>query len=321
MSTNVALIGFGKGFNTLQYHYNTIRKIKGFNLYGVCDTSKARRKKVPSTKINTFNCFEKVLSDDKIDLIVIATPNNTHAPLTIKALNSGKNVVVEKPMALNTKEVDDMISAAKKNNLLLSVRQNRRWDSDYLTVKRVIDDNLLGEIFLIDSSINMYIKPSSWRAKKEAGGGFLLDWGSHLFDQIIMLTQSEPVRVYAIIKSLVWDVDVDTHSRVLTSFKNGVNATVDVSNVSRINRPRWHIQGDKGALIYKNNKAIIRTSKGTQEVPKTKGDLNEFYQNILDSLENNAELIVKPEDIRKSIAILEAAFISAKKGESIVINS
>jgi len=79
-------------------------------------------------------------------------------------------------MCLNIQEADAMIKASKRNQRLLSVRQNRRWDTDYLTAKQILDDGILGDVFSIDSAINMYVKPTSWRSEKEASGGYLCDW-------------------------------------------------------------------------------------------------------------------------------------------------
>lgn len=320
MSINTVMIGFGKGFNPMQYHYNAIKSTKGLNFYGCCEIDADRKNEAKKQfNIKMYDCFDEVISDPEVDLVVITTPNNTHAEMSIKALNSGKHVVTEKIMALTTKEADLMIEAAKLNNCMLSVRQNRRWDSDFLTVKDIIEKNILGEVFVIDSSINMYIKPGGWRSQKELGGGFLNDWGAHLFDQIVQLVKSEPDTVFADLEYKVWNVGVDTHSRVITKFKNGLIVEVETSNISWITRPRWHVRGDKGALIYMAGKAKIKNVNGEYEYPTIAGNYKEFYQNISDVLNEGSELIVKPQEVRTSIAIIEAAHISAEKGESVKV--
>ena len=316
LGANVVVIGFGMGFNPKQYHCNTIRTTKGLNLYGVCDIEPDRREEAQEEYgIKTYVDFDEVLDDDSVDLVVIATPNNTHAPMAIKALDAGKHVITEKIMCLNVQEANAMIEATRRNNRLLSVRQNRRWDTDYLTVKKILDDGMLGDIFSIDSAVGMFVKPGSWRAKKEAGGGYLYDWGCHVVDQVVLLAKSEPEKVFAILESRVWDVDVDTHARVLTIFKNGLVTEVEVSNISRISRPRWHIRGEKGALIYQCDKALVKTADGAIEIPNVSGNLREFYQNIAAALNDGVDLLVKPEEVRTSIAIIEAASLSAKRGE------
>jgi len=321
MSINVAIIGFGMGFNIKQYHCNMIKNTRGLNLYGICDVDPNRLEEAQKEyQVKTFSNFDEVLNDNKVDLVVISTPHNTHADMTIKALNSGKHVVTEKIMCLNVKEADEMINASKRNNRLLILRQNRRWDTDFLTVRQIVNDGILGDIFSIDSSVNMFIKPSGWRAKREFGGGYLYDWGCHVIDQVVLLAKSEPKKVFAIMESRVWDVDVDTHTRVLIIFENGLSTEVEVSNISWISRPRWHIRGEKGAAIYQCNRAFVKTADGTIEVPNIIGNLHEFYQNIVAAINDGAELLIKPEEVRTSIAIIEAAFISAQKKETVSLS-
>jgi len=168
LSANVVIIGFGMGFNPKQYHCSIIETTKGLNLYGVCDIKPDRLKEAQKEyQIKTFVSFDEVLDDDNVDLVVIATPHNTHAPMAIKALDAGKHVVTEKIMCLNTQEADAMISASKRNQRLLSVRQNRRWDPDYLTVKKVIDDGILGDVFSIDSPLlTCILNPMTGERKK-----------------------------------------------------------------------------------------------------------------------------------------------------------
>jgi scyllo-inositol 2-dehydrogenase (NADP+) len=318
---NVVVVGFGMGFNPKQYHCNTIRTTKGLNLYGVCDIEHNRREEAKKEyDIKTYADFDEVLDDDNVDLVIIATPNVTHAPMTIKALDAGKHVVTEKIMCLNVREADAMIEASKRNNRMLSIRQNRRWDTDFVTVKQVIDDGMLGDIFSIDSAVCMFIKPNSWRARKEAGGGYLYDWGCHVIDQVVLLAKSEPTTVFAVIESRVWDVDVDTHARVLTIFENGLVTEVEVSNISWLGRPRWHIRGEKGALTFQCDKALVKTANGTTEIPSVFGNLREFYQNIASVLNDGAELLVKPQEVRTSVAIIESAFLSAQRGESVTLS-
>ena len=318
---NVVVIGFGMGLNVRQYHCNTIRTTDGLNFYGVCDILRDRREEARDKyHIKIYDSFGQVLDADNVGLVVIATPNNTHAPMAIEALNAGKHVVTEKIMCLSVQEADAMIEACKRNQRLLSVRQNRRWDPDYLTVKKVLEDGMLGDIFSIDSAVNQCIKPAGWRANNSAGGGFLRDWGCHLIDQILSLVRSEPERVFAILESRMWDVDVDTHARVIISFRSGLVSEVEVSNISWLSRPRFHVRGDKGALVYQRGKARVKTSDGETEIPNVDGGQHKFYQNIASAINQEADLIVKPEDVKQCVAIIEAAFLSAKKRKVVKIS-
>ncbi|HID11294.1 MAG TPA: Gfo/Idh/MocA family oxidoreductase [Candidatus Latescibacteria bacterium] len=321
MCINVVVVGYGRGFNTKYYHCNTIRSIPGLELYGCCDLDRKRRNEARSEfGVKIFSCLEEVLEDPKVDLVVVATPNDTHAEIAIGALEAGKHVVTEKPMCLSVREADEMIEASRRNRRILSVRQNRRWDTDYLTVKKVLDDGILGEVFSIDSAMDMFVRPGGWRAKKEAGGGFLYDWGCHLLDQVVQLVNSRPKLVFADLQTRVWDVGVDTHALVITKFEDGLLAGIEVSNVSWLGRPRWHIRGEEGALIYQGGRAIVRTSRGEVEVQNVVGNPKGFYENISAVLNLGEELAVKPEEAKSVIAIIEAAFASAGTDSAVMVN-
>jgi predicted dehydrogenase len=254
--------------------------------------------------------------------VALVTPHNTHCPLTVQALNAGKHVVTEKVMCLDVAEADAMIGAAKKHNRVLSVFQNRRWDNDYLTVKQAVKDGLLGDLFLIESTVNGYGEPGGWRREKRYGGGMLYDWGAHLIDQIVQLMlPARPVRVFADLQHRVWNLDTETQALVMTQFSNGCTAIVDVGSISWQNKPRWIVRGEKGAFKGEWGDAALRTQvgglRGEFKLEMVKGDWKEYYRNLSAVLNDGAELIVKPEEVRISIQIIEAAFKSAESGQAI----
>lgn len=318
MSVNAVVVGFGLGFNTRQYHCQAIRRTEGLALHGICDVDPDRRGEAARDfGARVYERLEDVLGDGRVGLVVVATPNPDHAGQAVAALDAGKHVVVEKPMCLTTAEADAMIAAARRNRRLLTVRQSRRWDTDFLTVRNVLEQDLLGQVFSIDSALNMFMRPSSWRAEKSMGGGFLIDWGAHLVDQALILAGSPPARVFAILESRLWGVDVDTHARVLVGFRNGLQAEVEVSNISWLPRPRWHVRGERGALVYRGDQARVRTEDGERPVPNLVGNLHAFYENVAAAVNGGAEALVRPEQIRTVIAVLEAAQRSAERGEAI----
>lgn len=273
--------------------------------------------------MKTFASYEEVLVDKQVDLVVLATPHDTHAPMAIAALEAGKHVVTEKVMCPNVAEADAIIAAAKKAGKMLSVFQNRRWDSDYVTVKYVIEQRILGEVFQIASCVDGYGQPGGWRAHKKHGGGMLYDWGAHLTDQMVQLTKSDPDTVFAQIETRVWNVDVDTFAKVIVRFKNGLVGEIEVGCVSWIPRPRWHMRGEKGALLLKSwhDQFRLRTEvngiKTEMRFDKLSSSWQEYYRNISAVLNEGAEVAVKPEGVRKAIQIIEAAFRSAETGRAV----
>lgn len=320
MSARIVVIGFGLGLNQRLHHCDVIKKTPGLILHGICDLDANRCAEASEFyDVRVYTDIEEVLNDNEVDVATVATPSHNHAEIALKCLETGKHVVLEKPMCLTTKEADALIEASRRNRYILTVRYNRRWDGDYLTVKKVIEDGTLGQIFSIDSSINTLIKPSNWRAQKDTGGGELYDWGSHLVDQVLQLIHSEPKSIFAVVDSRGWGVEVDTYVRLIIRFENGTISEIETSNISWIPRARWYVLGEKGSLVYWNGKFRLRTSAEDKEFLPLKGNEYEFYANVSEALNKGKQLIVKPEESRKVVEVIEAALLSAQTGQVIQI--
>lgn len=325
MSIHCAVVGYGAAFNMGRFHCDAIREIPGLELVAVYDLEASRREAArQELGVKTPPTYEELLSDPQVDLVVLVTPHDTHAPLALQALRAGKHVVTEKVMCLTLAEADAMIAVAKERGRLLSVFQNRRWDSDYLTVRKAVESGLLGRMFLIESTVNGYGEPTGWRRERKHGGGMLYDWGAHLWDQIVQLMlPAKPVRVFADLQCRVWEVDTETQALVITQFDNGCTAVVDVGSISWLNKPRWLVRGEKGAIRMEWNQGVLRTQlgglRGEMQLEMIKGDWKDYYRNLSAVLNEGAELMVKPEEVRISIQIIEAAFRSAELGQAVEI--
>lgn len=326
------VVGYGSAYNWGRCHAQWVEQTNGLSLYGICDIDENAREKAKrdyAAQLNLFSDLDDVLRDDAVELVVLVTPHDTHAPLAVKALRAGKHVLTEKVMCLNTAEADTMIQAARESANVLSVFHNRRWDSDFLTVKKVVDEGTLGDVFLVESSVTHYEKPLGWRAEKKHGGGQLYDWGAHLFDQAIQLIDANPIAVFAELQTRVWDVDVDTFAKVVVRFDNGCLFEADLGTIHQTSKPRWQVFGEKGTLLKKTfepgDKASVKTSldgaASTLEVDTIPGDWSMPYKNLSDHLNHGADLMIRPENVRQSIAIIEAAFESAHSGQSVSIGS
>ncbi len=319
MSIQVAVVGYGAAFNRGLYHCNAVKSTEGMSLRAVCDPDPQRREQATRDHgVKTFAQVDDMLSEDGIDLVVLVTPNHTHFPLAVKALDSGRHVVTEKAMCLTLQEADRMIEASRQNRCLLSVFQNRRWDRDYLTVREIVQGGALGDLFQIDCGVNLFGKPPrGWRRDPHAGGGLLYDWGAHLLDQVVLLVQSEPVDVFAATNRRKTG-EADTHARVMVRFGDGLLAEVEVSRASWIPRPRWRLWGTRGALLHQGAGFRLRTDEGEREIAYTApGAPNDYYRNIVAVLEEGASLLVPPDQVRRSIAIIEAALRSDETGASV----
>ncbi len=318
----VTVVGYGMG----KVHCEFINSVDGLNLYSVCDVDETKRWAAESDfGVRTFESIDHVLEDSGSDLIVLATPHDTHAPLAIKVMDAGKNVIVEKVMCLNVAEADAMIDASKRNGVALTVFHSRRLDSDYLTVKKVMESGILGEVFLIESSVDWYGQLEGWRMERKRGGGHIYDWGAHLIDQAIHMIDSEAETVFCDFQYQVWSTEVESHLKCLIRFKNHLLYEIDVGNVSQISKPRWRVMGDLGTLtkqeIGPGEKAKVRTLmdgfKADMEIESVPAEWRDYYVNISQVFNEGAELAVKPEEVRESIAIIEAAIKSAKTGEAV----
>ena len=321
---DVTVVGYGMG----KVHCGFINSVDGLNLYAMCDVDETKRWAAESDfGVRTFENIDHVLEDGGSDLIVLATPHDTHASLSIKVMDAGKHVIVEKVMCLNVAEADAMIDASKRNGVVLTVFQGRRWDSDYLTVRKVMESGILGEVFLVESSVDWYGPLEGWRAKRASGGGQIYDWGAHLIDQAVQMIGSEAETVFCDFQYRVWSTEVESHLKCLIRFKNRLLCEIDVGNISQISKPRWRIVGELGALtkqeIGPSDKAKVRTLvgdlKADMEIENVHAEWRDYYVNISQVFNEGAKLAVKPEEVRKSIAIIEAAIKSAEIGESVKI--
>jgi predicted dehydrogenase len=326
MSIKCAVVGYGSAFAMGAFHCNQIKNTKGLELVAVAEPVKARREEAAAHEgVRGFASMAELLKKSDAELVTVVTPHDTHAALVVEALEGGRHTIVEKVMCLNTAEADLMIKTAKRKRKMFSVFQNRRWDTDYVTVRKVVESGMLGEVFDIESSIGGYGPQGGWRGVKKAGGGMLYDWGAHLVDQVVQMVPAKPVRVYSTMQSRVWPTDTETLALVHVSFANGCEAHVDVGGISRMEKQRWLVRGEVGALSKKTlgdeHKAIVRTTVGgvtaTMEIDPVPAGWDAYYANIVAHLTKGADLIVTPEQCRVAVAVIEAAFISAKEKRAV----
>ena len=172
---NAAVIGYG--FAGRCFHSYLIGLAKGMSVHAIATRAPERQQQAkehyPEAKI--YANIDQALADDAVDLVVLATPHDVHAELAIQAMDAGKHVVTDKIMCMNAQEAESMIVAGERNEVLLSIFHNRRWDWDYLTVKQIIEDGLLGDPYLYQVAIMRHGKPGGWRGSKAQSGGILFD--------------------------------------------------------------------------------------------------------------------------------------------------
>jgi len=315
-------------------------------LYAVSTRDPRRRQQAAQDlDVKTFPSVDELLNDDGVQLVVIATPHDTHKELAIRCLEAGRHVVTDKIMCLSTAEADSMMEAASRNGRMLSVFQNRRWDGGYLTLRAAIGDGLLGELWVVESRQVgwRHLQPDRWRSQRRHGGGEFRDWGAHLIDQALQLIDSLVVSVHCDMLYTAPQVDVETSACCCLTFDSGVRYVIETGSISALPRPRWYVRGSRGAFrkfgldpqenalrrgeiilglpLPADERAEVRVETGTGMATRVleaiPGNWPAYYQNIADHLLRGADLIVKPEQVRRAVAVIETAAESADKGRVI----
>jgi scyllo-inositol 2-dehydrogenase (NADP+) len=313
--TKLVVVGYGMG----GHHAKLIKSVDGLSVYGVCDMNPEARARAasdhPDAKL--YSDYEDVLSDDSVDAVIIVTPHNVHANMAIAAMEKGKHAITDKAMCLTVEEAEAMMAARDRAGVILSVFHNRRWDSDFLTVKKVLQEGLIGRLYHIESCVTAHGKPGGWRTNREAMGGWLFDWGAHTIDQILTLANSRAKHVYAFTHHRYEEPEeVEDYVNCTVTFENGMTATTVIGYINKIPMPRWYVMGQTGALVCDDFNTPVRMKTDLNgipsevTVPQIKGDWKSFYQNIADTLAGREELAVKPEQLVPQIAIAQAAYES-----------
>ena len=333
---NVAVVGYGLAGRC--FHAYLVGLTTDLNLYGIVSSrAEARAEIERQLGVLSYSDFDQVLADDAVDLVVLATPNDLHAPHAIRALEAGKHVVTDKPMALNTPEADAMIAASHRHQRLLSVFQNRRWDADFLTVRRALEEGLIGEPFHVEMTWMKHAPPRTWRGESVHGGGKFVDFGAHMIDQALQLVPEPVDRVYARFQAGIWDNDVEDHAHCVISFANGADVHITTSSTAPQVKPRWLLLGTDGTLTQDGldpqeeamiagridaaeqiaaHRVIATTHRGEKsvELETVPGRWRCYYENVAEALLGRAPLAVTAESVRRVMEIIDAARRSAAEG-------
>ena len=232
-----AVIGYG-GMGG--FHSEKMQSVDGVELLGVYDIDPERNELAESRGIHAYPSREALLADPKIGLVTVATPNDVHREIVIAALAAGKNVICEKPVAMDSAELEEMIAAANRYGRLFTVHQNRRWDEDYLTMRKIVEAGELGNAYRIESRVHGSRGiPAGWREEKAHGGGMVLDWGVHLLDQMLtMMGDRKLLSVYATMTNITND-ECDDGLTAQVKFEKGPEWIVEVGTCKYIELPRW----------------------------------------------------------------------------------
>lgn len=327
----------GKIFHAPFVHIN-----EGYNLYGAWERSKKTvHEFYPGVK--SFDTLEEMLADENIELVIVNTPNATHFDYTKKALLAGKHVIVEKPFVITSAEGTELIELAAKQQKKISVYHNRRYDSDAKLLKKVVDEELLGEIGEAELHYDRFKKELSPKVHKETpgpGAGILYDLGPHLICEALDLF-GKPEAIFAddaIIRPIS---KVDDYFEILLYYP-GKRVRLKANNQVREALPAFVLHGSKGSLIKSRadvqendliagkmpgsdnwgiepdtEKGFLHTEKNNEIIKEyiapPQGNYMEYFDQMYKAIRFNEQVPVTAEDGLEVIKVIEAALQSNKE--------
>src|SRR5262245_47287547 len=212
----------GHGLAGRAFHCPLIRRQGGLTLHGIVARDTHVRAEAAARwggDVRGYASLDEALADPAVQLVVIATPHDTHADLAVQTLEASRHCVVDKVMALSTANCDRMIAARDHSGRMLSVFHNRRWDWDFATVRMILAEGRIGRLRIVESSVCGSGAPRGWRGRAASAGTILHDWGAHLVDQALQLGLGPCRRLTAWVIEAPWDqVDTGGHGRIVMEF-------------------------------------------------------------------------------------------------------
>ncbi len=344
---NTALLSYGMSGEI--FHAPLLAAHSGFSLTTVMQrTSRKAVEKYPT--VHVVRQAEQIFQRDEIELVVVNTPNETHFQFATQALEAGKHVILEKPFTVTTAEADKLINLANIKGKMLTVFQNRRWDGDFLTVKKIVEEKRVGRIAEFEAHYDRFrnqIEANTWKEESGAGTGILYNLGSHMLDQVLVLF-GMPQELDARVGVQRAGGKVDDFYDIRLQY-DGFLAIIKSSYLVRESGPRYTLHGHEGTFIkfgidpqeqaLKDGKKPGEKGWGVEGIQwwgklntETKnypvldmietepGNYLAFYQNIYEVIREGKPLAVKPEESREVIRLIELCYESNRQRRAIKIN-
>ncbi len=356
----VAVIGFGLAGRV--FHAPFVSAVPGLQLKVIVQRRGGEAEAAypfNSTGVKVVRSIEEVLADPAIGMVVVATPNETHAALAAMALRAGKHVVVDKPFAATAREASELTLLAKASGLVLAPFHNRRWDGDFLTVKRLISDEVLGDLVAMRSHFDRFRpgpRAGTWKEAANDANGMLFDLGPHLVDQALALFGIPTTLAASVRREREGTAIEDAFDIVLTFGR--VRATLSATMIAAQPSPRFLLHGTKGSYrkfgldpqeptlvgggtvppvgserewlrepeadfgeLTLAAEPVTAPGKLTRSKLRTEaGDYRGFYANVRDAILGEAPLMVTPEDGVRVIQLLETARQSSAEGRTLQLD-
>jgi predicted dehydrogenase len=330
----VALLGYGLAGRF--FHAPFVAATPGLELAAVVTSNEERRAQALDDHpgVAVFDSPDEIgARAEELDLVVVATPNMTHVPLALGALDAGLPVVVDKPLAPTSGEARELVEATRERGLMLTVFQNRRWDGNFLTVRRLVAEGALGTVHRLESRTDRWRPelPGTWREQADEAGGLLLDLGSHLVDQALQLFGPADV-VHAELDRRRPGAAVEDDVFIALEHESGTRSHLWMSAVAAQPGPRFRVLGSRAAFVKEGEdvqEAALRMGRRPDEpgwgvepeerwgrlgvegevrlVPTEPGNYGAFYAGVAASLQEGSPPPVDPADAVRALELLDAA--------------
>lgn len=336
-------------------HEKMLTQMDGIKLIGISDIDPEQLLDVKEG-IKRYASDEELIHDPDVQVVLIAANNNQHHDLVIQSAKAGKDIICEKPVAMDCAELDDMVKAVEECGVKFTVHHQRRLDPDFRTAKEVYDSGTLGDVYTIKNSLygfngNMH----DWHVFISEGGGMLFDWGVHLLDQILWMQPGTKIQsVFADLRNVI-NEEVDDYFKILMKFDNGVMAEVELGTYYLTDKMHdkwferhWFIGGNKGSAyidgFFPEGK-IVRTAgllqnvgdkrtmtaagptrsfgpppEGkilTEDLPKVTTCHEDYFKNYIKAYHGEEDFLVTIPQTRRVLQLMEAVRESARSGRSI----
>jgi scyllo-inositol 2-dehydrogenase (NADP+) len=325
------------------FHAPLLKAHPGFEIVSILERGRDRSAGLyPET--GRVRSYRDLLDDDSIELVIVNTPDRLHYEMALEALEAGKHIVVEKPFVLESRQGEELIRMARSRELLLTVFQNRRWDGDFLTVRKILDGGILGRLVEFEAHFDRYrnfIQEGTWKEDPESGTGTLFNLGSHLIDQALVLF-GKPDDVYADIRVMRTGGRIDDAFTLLMGYPD-VKVTLKAGYLVREPGPRYQLHGTEGSYLkygidpqedaLKGGALPVGKDWGTEpeeewgllnagtgdkafrgKYPTLPGRYLDFYEDVYRALRDRKEPSVTGEQANLVIRVIEAARESSRKG-------
>ncbi len=347
------IVGFGLAAKV--FHLPIITRLQNTAVTAVYSSKPAEEIHQVLPEAAVFDSVDTFLSKADIDVVVVLTPNDLHADIATKALLANKHVIIDKPFVCRADEGEKLIALAKEQDKLLTVYHNRRWDGDFLTVKKVIEEGRLGQVTYFESRFDKY-RPrvwGRWREQNRPGAGLVYDLGSHTIDQALYLF-GKPQKVSAKVLEQRDGAEANDYFDIQLAYNNnGALVRLRGSSLARTTPFRFYVEGTTGSFI-KQEKDVQEAQMATNlsfhdpkwgvdepanhgqwlrmppegniqntehdepvVIATEQGAYQTFYVNFLQAAQGKSELAVSAEQALDVIKVIELAFASSESGKEL----